>query len=96
MLYPKTKWKELTTRQLINVFTFPPAGENDTEILQRNKDAARLHEMLWVWREQAAKLEAGEISKADYDKWRYHYPEFDATQKITNVISQELSDMLVD
>ena len=47
---------------------------------RKNKDAARLHEMLWVWREQAAKLEAGEISQEDYDRWRYHYPECDSSQ----------------
>lgn len=32
----------------------------------------------------------------DYDKWRYHYPEFDRTQKIAGVISQELSDLLAE
>ena len=41
-------------------------------------------------------LDAGELSKEDYDKWRYHYPEFGATQKRTKVISQRLSDLLVD
>ena len=40
-------------------------------------------------------LEAGEISKEDYDKWRYHYPEFDATQKWAKVMSQRLSDTLL-
>ena len=43
---------------------------------RKNKDAARLHEMLWTWREQAAKLEAAEISQEEYDSWRYHYPEY--------------------
>lgn len=38
-----------------------------------------LHEMLCSWREQAAKLEAGEISKEDYGKWRYHYPDLDTS-----------------
>ena len=47
---------------------------------RKNKDAARLHEMLWAWREQAAKLEAGKISQEDYDRWRYHYPECDSSQ----------------
>ena len=46
----------------------------------QNKDAARLHEMLWAWQEQAAKLEAGEISQEEYDRWRYHYPEYDSSQ----------------
>ena len=64
--------------------------------VRQNKDAARLHEMLCSWREQAAKLEAGEISKEDYDKWRYHYPEFDKSQTYVKMPSQELSDMLVD
>ena len=41
-------------------------------------------------------LEAGEISKEDYDKWRYHYPEFDKSQKIAEVMSQELSDIFKD
>lgn len=76
-------------------------GEADGEIVLRvnvrkNKDAAELHRMLCAWQEQAAKLEAGEITKEDYDNWRYHYPEFDATQKRVKVMSQGLSDMLVD
>lgn len=47
---------------------------------RKNKDAARLHEMLWAWWEQAAKLEAGEISQEEYDRWRYHYPEYGSSQ----------------
>ena len=47
---------------------------------RQNKNAARLHEMLWAWQEQAAKLEAGEISQEEYDRWRYHYPEYDRNQ----------------
>ncbi len=37
--------------------------------------------MFTAWREQAAKLEAGEITKEGYDQWRYRYPEFDTTQR---------------
>ena len=48
--------------------------------VRKNKDAARLHEMLWTWWERAAKLEAGEISQEEYDRWRYHYPEYDSSQ----------------
>ena len=36
--------------------------------------------MLCAWGEQAAKLKSEEISKEDYDRWRYRYPEFDTTQ----------------
>ena len=57
---------------------------------RKNKDAARLHEMLWAWREQAAKLEAGEISQEDYDRWRYHYPEYDSSQICAKVPPESL------
>lgn len=30
--------------------------------------------MLTAWHEQAAKLEAGEITKEQYDQWRYRSP----------------------
>lgn len=52
--------------------------------------------MLSAWLEQAAKLDAGEITKEEYDKWRYKYPEFDTTQRQAKVPSQELRDYLVD
>ena len=47
--------------------------------VNHGKDAAELSKSLAAWREQAAKLEAGEISKTEYDRWRYRYPEFDTT-----------------
>ncbi len=47
-----------------------------------------------AWGEQAAKLKAGEISKEDYDRWRYRYPEFDTTGHWHRVVpSQGLSEM---
>ena len=38
--------------------------------VRKNKDATRLQEMLCSWQQAAAMLEAGEISKEYYDKWR--------------------------
>ena len=75
--------------------------ESDGEVclkvdVRKNKDAARLHEMLCAWRQAAAMLKSGEITQEDYDRWRYHYPEFDTAQRWVKVPSQELSDMLVD
>ena len=52
-------------------------------------------EMLRAWMEQADKLENGEISKEEYDEWRYKYPELDTYQKHVKIPSQELSDYLV-
>lgn len=58
--------------------------------VRHSKDAARLHEMLCSWQQFAAMLEAGEISKENYDKWRYHYPEFDKAQNYVKVPPQDL------
>lgn len=48
--------------------------------VRKNKDAARLHEMLWAWQQIAARLQSGEITKEEYDRWRYQYPEYDSSQ----------------
>ena len=58
--------------------------------VRKSKDAAQLYEMLCSWQQAAAMLEAGEISKEDYDKWRYHYPEFDKAQTYVKVPPQDL------
>lgn len=50
--------------------------------------------MLSAWSEQAKKLETGEITREDYDRWRYNYPEYDATRRWGKVPSKELSDAL--
>ena len=63
---------------------------------EKGKNAHELLKMLYAWKEQADKLSAEEISKEEYDKWRYHYPEFDTTQIWAKVPSQELSDVLVE
>ena len=58
--------------------------------VRKNKDATRLQEMLCSWQQAAAMLEAGEISKEYYDKWRYHYPEYDSSQIHTKVPPEAL------
>ena len=54
-------------------------GEIDGEVclrLDKSKGMTYLNmlDILLAWQEQAAKLESGEITKADYDQWRYTYP----------------------
>lgn len=51
--------------------------------------------MLSAWAEQAEKLRNGEISKEQYDRWRYTFPAEDTTQIWGNVPSQEFSDALI-
>ncbi|MDD5917768.1 MAG: helix-turn-helix transcriptional regulator [bacterium] len=63
---------------------------------RKGKDAARISEMVYAWAPVAEKYRAGEISKDDYDKWRYNYPRFDTSQRWASVPSQELSDALVE
>ena len=63
----------------------------------RGSDYSNLFDMLTSWQAQAAKLEAGEVTKEEYDQWRYRYPELDSKPGwVKTVPSQELSDMLVD
>ena len=58
--------------------------------------AKELCAMINAWREQAAKLEAGEIDSEQYNRWRYNYPKYDTTQHWGKVPPQELSDALVE
>ena len=73
-------------------------SEADGEVcLKLNKDkSADLLQMLTAWKEQATKLATGEISKEQYDQWRYNYPKYDTTQQWIKIPSQELSDTLVE
>lgn len=63
---------------------------------RKNKDAAELHKMLCIWRSIAAQFETGEISREEYNRWRYHYPESDSMNCWTKTPSQGLSDMLLE
>ena len=62
----------------------------------KSKNAAELLKMLSAWKEQADKLSTEEISKEEYDQWRYNYPKFDTTQHWVKVPSKELNDSLVE
>ena len=57
-----------------------------------NQNAADLASVLEAWRAEKAKLERGEISREDYDRWRYHYPEYETSSEWCRVPSDELSD----
>ena len=57
-----------------------------------NKNAADLASVLEAWRAEKAKLERGEISREDYDRWRYHYPEYETAPEWGRVPSDELND----
>ena len=58
-------------------------------------DAVRIYGLVCAWAAVAEKYRAGEISRDEYDKWRYYYPQYDDTQITAKVPSQELSDAMV-
>ena len=60
----------------------------------KGKETYKLLQMLQAWKEQAGRLTAGEISREDYDKWRYNYPKYVETSGCVKVPSQEISDAL--
>ena len=62
----------------------------------KGKDAAELSKMLCAWKEQADKRSSEEISREEYNNWRYYYPKYDTSQLWAKVPSQELSDTLVE
>lgn len=55
-----------------------------------------IFKMLSAWANQAEKLKNGEISKDQYDRWRYTFPAEDTTQVWAKVPSQQLSDAMVE
>lgn len=80
---------------------FQIAETNDGEVCikldkSQGKTYHEMSEMLFAWLEQSKKLQSGEISKEQYDQWRYNYPMYDSTQRWAKVPSQELSDFLLD
>ena len=62
----------------------------------KGKEAYELLKMLCAWKEQSDKLSSEEISREEYNNWRYYYPKYDTSQLWAKVPSQELSDTLVE
>ena len=63
---------------------------------KKGTDAAELSEMLNAWAEQAEKYRKSDISREDYDKWRYNYPKYDENSGYVKVPSQGLSDKMIE
>lgn len=62
---------------------------------RKGKDAAELSEMLSAWAEQAQKYRNRDISREDYDMWRYNYPKYDENSGYVKVPSQAFSDEMI-
>lgn len=70
-------------------------GELCLTLDRESKSYLSMFDIFNAWSKESEKLKNGEISKEEYDTWRYNYPKHDATQKWATVPSQELSDWLV-
>ena len=68
------------------VFRFDP---------RKGKDAAEICELTGAWASIAKKYHAGEITREEYDKWRYYYPKYDDSQITARIPSKEFSDAMV-
>ena len=76
-------------------------GEIDGEVCLRldkstGSTYSSMFDMFHAWQEQAARLEQGEITKEEYDQWRYKYPELDTSKHWAKVPSQAVSDMFME
>lgn len=84
---------------LEDIYGLKVHGETGNVCLQVEPNDPHSEELLAIlesWQEQATKLEAGEITQEEYNRWRYCYPKFDTTQQWAKVPSQMLSSALVE
>ncbi len=63
---------------------------------RKGRDAASVSQMVLAWAAMSDKTRRGEMSREEYDRWRYNYPKYDTTQNWASVPSNELSDTLVE
>lgn len=66
-------------------------------VIRLNKSAPEYPKMVKLflaWQEQAQKWRDGEMTKEDYDQWRYKYPELDTTGMYHKIeVSDELDEL---
>lgn len=84
---------------LEDIFGLVPSDDEEKTSLDFTDPRAlepHLSDMLVAWKEQYKKFKSGEISKEDYDQWRYNFPKFANIQGVASVMPKGLSDMLAD
>ena len=58
--------------------------------------SSSIEKSLVAWAEQSKKYKSGEISKDEYDQWRYNFPKFDESQKWVKTPPQWISDAFLE
>ena len=51
--------------------------------VSKGRNAEDFHRMLCIWCQASAMQSSGEISREEYDRWRYHYPEYSSPDTIS-------------
>ena len=54
-----------------------------------------MFDIFHAWHEMAVKLKNGEITKDEYDTWRYNFPAMDSTVIKSKIPSEEIVDAIV-
>ena len=62
----------------------------------RGTTYSQMFDILNAWQQESVKLKNNEITKEEYDNWRYRYPEFDSTKHWVKVPPQGLVDNLLN
>ena len=63
---------------------------------RKGQDATQINQMVCAWAPVMEKYRSGEISKEEYDDWRYNYPRDDSSQIWARVPSAGLMDSIVE
>ena len=58
--------------------------------------SSSIEKSLVAWAEQSKKYKSSEISKDEYDQWRYNFPKFDEDQKWAKTPPQWISDAFLN
>ena len=76
-------------------------GQIDGELCLRldkhkGSEYISMFDMLSAWYEQEEKYRNGEITKEEYDRWRYNYSKYDTSGHLAKLPSQEISDLFTN
>lgn len=73
-------------------------GEPVIRLNKSSPEYLKMAEMFLAWQKQAQMWRDGEITKEEYDGWRYKYPELDKSNKRRHKIapSSKMNDVITD
>lgn len=82
--------------QLEDIYNFQIDKVDGKFVLALDNGNIDLHDMLATWQEQSQKFKNGEITKDEYDNWRYNYPKFDNSNNFVKTPSDSVNSAMLD